>query len=59
MNKAAAYGVALSQLKAAGKYPETLEHRQVKYLNNVIEADNGKLKQLIRPVCGLKTLKSA
>ena len=33
--------------------------RQVKYLNNVIEADHGKLKQLIRPVRGFKTLKTA
>jgi hypothetical protein len=31
----------------------------VKYLNNVIEADHGKLKQLIRPVRGFKTLKTA
>jgi IS6 family transposase len=28
-------------------------------LNNVIEADHGKLKQLIRPVRGFKTLKTA
>jgi len=34
-------------------------HRQVKYLNNVVEADHGKLKQLIRPVRGFKTLKTA
>jgi IS6 family transposase len=34
-------------------------HRQVKYLNNVIEADHGKLKQRIRPVRGFKTLKTA
>ena len=31
----------------------------VKYLNNVVEADHGKLKQLIRPVRGFKTLKTA
>ena len=30
-----------------------------KYLNNVVEADPGKLKQLIRPVRGFKTLKAA
>ena len=35
------------------------QHRQVKYLNNVIEADHGKLKQLIRPVRGFKTMKTA
>lgn len=39
--------------------PEETVHRQVKYLNNVIEADHGKLKQLIRPVRGFKTLKTA
>ena len=48
-----------SELKADGKCPETTVHRQVKYLNNVIEADHGKLKQLIRPVRGCKTLKTA
>ena len=31
----------------------------MKYLNNVIEADHGKLKQLIRPVRGFKTMKTA
>ena len=42
-----------------GKCPEETLHRQVKYLNNIIEADHGKLKQLIRPVRGFKTLKTA
>ena len=31
----------------------------MKYLNNVVEADHGKLKQLIRPVRGFKTMKTA
>ena len=51
--------VALAELKKEGKCPEETLHRQVKYLNNVIEADHGKLKQLIRPVRGFKTLKTA
>jgi hypothetical protein len=38
--------------------PDTV-HRQAKYLNNIIEADDGKLKQLIRPVRGFKTMKTA
>jgi IS6 family transposase len=46
-------------LKKEGKCPEDTVHRQVKYLNNVLEADHGKLKQLIRPVRGFKTLKTA
>ena len=35
------------------------QHRQVKYLNNVVEAGHGKLKQLIRRVWRFKTLKTA
>ena len=58
-DKAPTYGIAISELKAEGKCPEKTVHRQVKYLNNVIEADHGKLKQLIRPVRGFKTLKTA
>ncbi|WP_406586463.1 IS6 family transposase [Asaia lannensis] len=58
-DKAPTYGIAISELKKEGKLPDTVEHRQVKYLNNVIEADHGKLKQLIRPARGFKTLKTA
>ena len=58
-DKAPTYAIAISELKAEGKCPEETVHRQVKYLNNVIEADHGKLKQLIRPVRGFKTLKTA
>ncbi len=47
------------ELKKEGKCPRHTVHRQAKYLNNVIEADHGKLKQLIRPVRGFKTLKTA
>ena len=50
---------ALAELKQEGRCPEETLHRQVTYLNNVIEADHGKLKQLIRPVRGFKTLKTA
>ena len=42
-----------------GRCPKDTQHRQVRYLNNVVEADHGKLKQLIRPVRGFKTLKTA
>ncbi|MCC7527091.1 MAG: IS66 family transposase [Candidatus Melainabacteria bacterium] len=33
--------------------------RQVKYLNNRLEADHGKLKRLIKPVRGFKSMKTA
>jgi IS6 family transposase len=48
-----------SELKAEAKCTANTVHRQAKYLNNVVEADPGKLKQLIRPVRGFKTLKTA
>jgi transposase, IS6 family len=58
-DKAPTYGSAISELKAQGKCSDKTVHRQVKYLNNVVEADHGKLKQLICPVRGFKTLKTA
>lgn len=58
-DKAPTYAAALAELKAEGKCPTDTQHRQAKYLNNVVEADHGKLKQLIRPVRGFKTLKTA
>ena len=48
-DKAPTYAAALAELKAQGKCPQDTQHRQVKYLNNIVEADHGKLKQLIRP----------
>ena len=51
-DKASTYGAALAELKQEGRCLEETLHRQVKYLNNVIEADHGKLKQLIRPIRG-------
>jgi hypothetical protein len=53
------YAAALAELTKEGKYPKDTQHRQVKYLNNVVEADHGKLKQPIRPVRGFKTLRTA
>jgi len=58
-DKAPTYAAALAELKAEGKCPKDAQHRQVKYLNNIVEADHGKLKQLIRPVRGFKSMKTA
>ena len=58
-DEAPTYAAALAELKKEGKCAEDTIHRQAKYLNNVVEADHGKLKQLIRPVRGFKTLKTA
>src|SRR3546814_2433187 len=45
-DKAPSYGAAIAELKREGKLAAETEHRQVKYLNNVLEADHGKLKML-------------
>lgn len=58
-DKAGSYTAAIRELKQNGQLPEETEHRQVKYLNNIIEADHGKLKRLIKPTLGFKSLKSA
>jgi transposase len=58
-DKAPTCGPAIAVLKREGKLAEEVVHRQVMYLNNVLEADHGKLKKLIKPVRGFKTLKTA
>lgn len=58
-DKAGCYSQAIRELKKEGNCPKDVEHRQVKYLNNVLEADHGKLKQPIRPVRGFKTMRTA
>ena len=53
------YGKAILELKAEGKCRKDLEHRQMKYLNNIIESDHGKLKRLIKSTLGFKSMKTA
>lgn len=53
------YGKAIRELKVEGQCAPDLEHRQIKYLNNIIEFDHGKLKRLINPTLGFKTMKTA
>jgi hypothetical protein len=42
-----------------GKLPAGTEHRQIKYHNNVIEADHFKLKCRNKPTLGFKSIKTA
>ncbi|MCG9629102.1 IS6 family transposase [Vibrio mediterranei] len=53
-DNAPAYDQAILVLKAQGKYPNEVVHRQIKHLNNAVEASPGKLKRLI-----LKSMKTA
>ena len=54
-----AYNEAIASLRKEGRLPPTCQHRQVKFLNNRLESDHGKLKQRIRPVRGFKSRKTA
>lgn len=53
------YGQAIRELKKEGLLHREVLHRKVKYLNNRIEADHGKLKRLTKPTLGFKTMKTA
>lgn len=46
-DKSPTYARALAQLKRKGQCPSDVEHQQIKYRNNVIECDHGKLKRII------------
>jgi transposase-like protein len=59
VDKNAAYPVAMETLKGDKTLAETTELRQVKYLNNRIEQDHRTIKQITRPMMGLKTFNSA
>ena len=48
-DKAPALAKAISDLKAEGICPQTVEHRQVKYLNNILEGGHGRLKRILGP----------
>lgn len=58
-DKASAYATAIKELKEEGICPPEVEHRQVKYLNNIVESDHGKLKRLIKPTLGFQSMKTA
>ncbi len=57
-DKAGCYIQAIRELKRDGKLPVETRHRQAKYLNNRIEGDHGKLKRVIRPTLGFKSMKT-
>ena len=51
-DKAPSLARAIAELKSEGICLQTVEHRQVKYLNNVIEGDHGRLKRILGPKGG-------
>jgi transposase-like protein len=58
-DKLASYPKAIRRLRSEGVLSKDVEHRTSKYLNNVIEADHGALKRVIRPTRGFQRMKTA
>jgi transposase-like protein len=58
-DKLASYPKAIHRLQNEGLLPKAVVHRTSKYLNNIIEADHGALKRLIRPTRGFQSMKTA
>src|SRR5712692_11051746 len=50
---------AVADLKENGELPKRVRIRSSKYLNNAIEPDHRRVKQRLRPMLGLKTLRTA
>lgn len=59
VDKNAASPKAIAELKATGILPESVELRQVKYLNNLIEQDHRFIKRLVKPGMGFFSMETA
>jgi IS6 family transposase len=46
-------------MKKAGELSRFARLRQIKYLNNIVEQDHRRIKRLVRPGLGFKSLRSA
>ncbi len=50
---------AIAELKTEGVCPSMVQHRQVRYLNNVLEGDHRRLKRILGPKGAFKNRASA
>ncbi len=58
-DKLASYPKAIRRLHSEGLLSKDVERRTSKYLNNIIEADHGALKRVIRRTRGSQRMKTA
>jgi transposase-like protein len=58
-DKLASYPRAILRLQNEGLLPNDVVYRTSKYLNNLLEADHGALKRVIRPTRGFQSMKTA
>jgi len=57
--KLASYPKAIRHLKREGHLAHHVEHRTSNYLNNIIAADHGALKRVVRPTRGFQRMRTA
>jgi transposase-like protein len=58
-DKLASYPKAIRRIQSEGLLSKDAEHRTSKYMNNIIEADHGALKRVIRPTRGFQRMATA
>jgi transposase-like protein len=58
-DKHAPYTKAIDELKSEGILDQNLNHRQIKYLNNILEQDHRRIKRRVRPMLGFQSFKTA
>ncbi|WNN90972.1 IS6 family transposase [Gloeocapsopsis dulcis] len=59
VDKNAAYPKAIDELKIKKELPQTVELRQKKYLNNIVEQDHRGIKRLVKPGMGFGSFNTA
>lgn len=52
------YEVLINELIYSGRLSCNTQHRQIKYLNNIVEQDHRFIKRIVKPMLGFKSLKS-
>lgn len=58
-DKHAPYQVTINEVRKERVIGDQTEHSQVKYLNNIIESDHGRIRRRLRPMLGFKSFTSA
>ncbi|WP_162820718.1 IS6 family transposase [Microvirga calopogonii] len=58
-DKLASYPKAIQRLQNDELLPKGVVHRTSKYLNNILKADHGALKRVIRPTRGFQSMETA
>ncbi len=54
--KNAAYPKAIDELKEKEELAQSVELRQSKYLNNIVEQDHRAIKRLVKPLLGIRVV---